>query len=358
LAVMPATLMCILIGTTLISRFSDKRGLKAAVVVTAAAVLTCFALWPALWTHPYATLVSMLKQSENLARHGHAHWFDGERSQDRGVAFYLRWVLRVTPYETGLLALAGVLALAILPQRGKHYWWLSVSLLAYLVFIAATPKKLTRYALPAAALLVLLAGAGVEWLTPRLQGWLRRLPYAVTVMLGLLLTARFARAARILPSASACVAWPGVECERPPNMYFTRGLALLIQQDWQRRGRPRMPRVYDGKPRVDPMVAAALGCRCDELMAPWLRALKARSPAQANYVVLWDSDYEDLDAGRLTADVPKRFKGLGPELMRVLYDDRMVARLFRARVPQKNRAAASATTRDVQSAPGAGGAAP
>jgi hypothetical protein len=197
----------------------------------------------------------------------------------------------------------------------KHYLWLAASLLPYLVIISIAPKKLSRYALPVAPLLVLFVGAAIEWLVPRLRALLKRFPLGVAASLSLLFTARYARAVSNLPEAQQCTHWPGSgPPPRPAEMYFMHDLALVIAKDWRGSGRRVVPSVYVEKP---------------EEMAPWFKIKRAKLPGRADYVVVWDGDYVDAEAGKLTPQAESRFGLLSPALVTLRYSGRVVARLHR-----------------------------
>ncbi len=310
-APLAASLMTILLATTLLSRFRDRRGLMVAAVATAAAVVTVYALWPAMWTEPIATLTSVLKQAETLAEQGnHVPRGSGRRAVPQ-VDFYARYVLSVLPVETGLLAALGVVTAWFVPTLRKHYLWLVLATAPYLVLISLANKKLGRYALPAMPMLLLLASIGIAWLAGRLRGW-RRLQIAFGAAVCLLLAGRVVHAARLLPSASQCTPWFGAECTRPLDMYFVHDIARAIEKDW--RGR-RAPRVYNYHPK---------------LSAPWLVTKDAKTLKSANYVVVWDSELANPETGRLSKRSPFRRK-LGEELAVVRHEGRVVARVYRAR---------------------------
>lgn len=330
LAPLPATLMLILAGTTAWSRLRDKRGVKVAVLATVAAALTLFALWPAMWLHPIDTIVDTLAATRDLAEHGHGRRVNGRMIRDPGVGFYFRWVAQVTPYETGLLSLFGAVVLGSLRHLRKHYLWLLLSLIPYLVMISLAPKKLSRYALPAAPVLLLLVSAAIEWALPRLREWLqrtplKRAPLALVAALSLFFVVRFARAGGNLPEAQQCTLWPGVSCTRPSEMYFMHDLALAIRADWLARKQQRTPRVFVGRAQRHSRILAV------GQMSPWLKAKTAHSAREADYLIVWDSEYENVDAGTLTRESKKRFGKLGREVVTVTYRGAVVGRAYRAR---------------------------
>lgn len=309
-AAIPATLMTVLLVASALTRFRDRRGLEVAALATAAALVTAFALWPALWTRPVYTLQVMLKESAQVADRGHTG------KQAYGVEGYMGYVVRSTPVETALLVLAGLAGLASLPGLRRPLGWVCLSLVPTLIIVSIAPKKLLRYVLPVAPLLCVLASVGVVWLVRRAQAFRRVTPVVVAVALALLFVGRYAHAVWLLPSAQQCTGWPGIDCDRPSDMYFMRPLALGIGQDWQARKKRRDPRVFVAKP---------------ELMSPWLGASKAKRAKDADYVVLWDESYADLEAGKLTQSAKQRYGKLGKEVVAVRHHGRVVARVYRGR---------------------------
>jgi hypothetical protein len=314
-APLPAALMLILVGHSALTRFRDRRGLNVALVATPAALLVTFALWPALWVAPRVTLVGLLGDVRGLAKQGHWHVVDGKRTRDPGPGYYLTYLASVTPVETALLATAGVAALPLVPSIRKHFAWLVLTLIASLIVIMLTPKKLERYVVGAALLFCAFAAAALTWAWQRLQTKLGRAGPAIMAALSLLLVARLARVVALLPSARQCTNWPGRDaCGRPSDMYFMREIALLIKQDWRSQGRPNHPEVLVF--RV-------------QLMSPWLLAYNPKDPGKADYVVAWDEDFEDAASGRLKKKARRRYGRLGPEVGAVRHEGFVVARVYR-----------------------------
>src|SRR5258706_144743 len=136
-----------------------------------------------MWVVPRHTLAQMLSSTAKLAEAGHGHTIAGHRTKDPGAGVYLEYVAGVTPLDPIVLAAFGVVALGFVHRLRKHYAWLLLSLLPYLVMIAIAPKKLSRYALPAAPLLLLLCGLAIEWLT---TVGLKRLKHGSLVVLAAL----------------------------------------------------------------------------------------------------------------------------------------------------------------------------
>jgi hypothetical protein len=316
-AVIPACLLLILFGTTVLSRFRDQRGLRVAVFAGGAAIVTPFVLWPALWIAPRATLAEMLHDSAALAEAGHPRVVDGRRTADPGVEYYLEYLPQVTPAETVILACAGAAALYFVTRVRKHYAWLILSLLPYLVIIAFQPKKLSRYVLPMAPLLCLLVSASIEWLSPRVSAWWQRArlpPAALMSLLPLMFGGRYARDLRLLPEAEFCMSWSQVDCGRPANKNFMRAIALAIREDWQARGKRGPPRVFVSK---------------SALMLPWLKVKPTNAPKAADYIVIWDESYEDAETGKLSRKAAKKFRAAGAELSTIRHSGKVVARVFR-----------------------------
>jgi hypothetical protein len=309
-APLPAALMVILLATTIMSRFRDRRGLMVAAVVTVAAVATIYALWPALWAKPIDTLASVLHRTEKIAANGNrARGSNGRVVLD--TDFYVRYLLGMTPVETGILAAFGAAVAWFVRPLRKHYLWLVLATLPYLVLISLAKKKLGRYVLPATPMLLLLAGIGIAWLGGRLRGW-RRLQLAFGVGLCLLFVGRFVHAARLLPSAVQCTPWFGTECTTPFDMYFLHDVAKAIERDWHGR---RPPRAWNAR---------------TQLMAPWLVAKSANKLRSAHYIVVWDFDFADAEEGRLPADSALR-EYVGEEIAVLRHHGRVALRVYRAR---------------------------
>lgn len=309
-AAIPATLMTILLVASALTRFRDRRGLWVAILASVAALVTMFALWPSLWIRPVYTVQAMLRETAEVADRGHT----GGKAV--GVIDYVVYAARSTPIETVGLALVGLGALARLPELRKTLGWVCLSLVPNLIIICIAPKKMERYVLPIAPLLCALASIGVVWLVRRARTLPRVTPAALAVAVALLLVGRYAHALWLLPSAQQCTSWPGIECSRPTNMYFMRRLALGIGQDWQGRNQRRAPRVYANKL---------------ELMSPWLVFDKARRLKDADYTVVWDESYADLESGQLTKEAKERYGRLGKEVATVRHRGRVVARVYRVR---------------------------
>jgi len=313
-AAIPATLMLILIGTSVLTRFRDRRGLKVAALATVGALVTLFVFWPALWVSPIVTLESVLRETSRLAEKGHARWFEGRRVRDPGVLFYVLSLEALTPPEIVLLASLGLVGLYFVRPLRKHYLWIILSFVPYLVMLVLAPKKLTRYVAPALPLLCILASAGIEWLMPRARVWFKRAPFVPVALVSLLLVGRYVRDVRLLPESEWCTQWPGSECDRPGDKHYMREMALEIGRDWEARGGQSRPVIY---------------LRQTELMSPWLRAKRAKTPRNADYIVIWDYEFSDPVAGTLDEAAQRKLGQLGPELMTVRRSGRLIARVFR-----------------------------
>jgi hypothetical protein len=196
----------------------------------------------------------------------------------------------------------------------KHYGWLALAFIPYVVVICLVKKKLTRYVLPASVPLVVLASVGFEWL-------LRRVPQrprleAVSVAALVLLTGgRTAQAMSSLPSAAHCAEWPGITCGRPSDRYFLHDLAKAMARDWRERKKEGRPRVFGGNPR---------------LTEPWLQTKAAKSPKAADYVILWDGDYADPEGTTLSKKAKRKLRKakLGKELASLRHDGAFVVRVY------------------------------
>jgi hypothetical protein len=317
-AAMPTVLMMLLIGSSALTRFRDRRGPRVAVVAGVTAAATAFALWPALWTHPIATLLRMFGESRQQGQRGNYHMVDGDWVLDPGVHYYLSFVVEVINVETMILALGGAAALWYLPALRKHYAWLIVSILPYLLILAMIPKKHSRYWVPVAPILCLLASASIEWLWPRVSKWAqgaRLARFVPALLVSLMFVGRYARELSLLPHAEPCARWPGVVCKRPWNSHFTRELGLAMRKDWQAGGHRGRPRVY-------------LSDAEQRLMSPWLAVKATRSMKKADYIVIWDSVFDEHGLNKAAA---RRLRRGSEEVYVASYAGSVVARLFRGR---------------------------
>lgn len=316
IAPIPAGLMLLLIGASATSRFRDRRGLWVAVWATLATLVTVFLLWPALWKAPIDTLKYVVTTSEQVAEAGHRVVVDGHRTKNPGASFYALILVTSTPYELVAFSILGLGTLWLLQDLRKHYGWLALAFVPYLIMICLVKKKLTRYVLPASVPLVVLASAGLEWLLRRapLKG-VRLQQVALAVVL-VLTVGRTARAMSTLPSAVHCTAWPGMEpCGRPSDRYFLHDLAQAMKQDWQEHGHTGTPRVYGGIPKQT---------------TPWLQTKNVKSPRDAHYVVLWDGDYADEQGTKLNKKTRKLLRKvkLGKELATLRHRGFFVVRVY------------------------------
>lgn len=267
------------------------RLLGGLLLLTVCALATAFALWPALWVAPQATVLRVYRAATDLVAAGHNMFSWGRvHESDAGVGLYLGvLLLRLTP-ELLLLAL-GYLALL-----GRWLWpagrraaraegvdrRLLPLLLAYAPFIASlvlSPKRIDRYLLPLVPLLALFAAAGAASLVERLG--VRRVTSggaARWAIAGAALLALVGRTARIVESWPHPVAWtstlPGLAPERIITLGQGEGLkevAQFIAADAQRRGQPL------------PRLRLFVYHRC---LMPWLRYEVAEF-AQAEYVLTY-----------------------------------------------------------------------
>jgi hypothetical protein len=63
-------------------------------------------------------------------------------------------------------------------------------------------------------------------------------------------------------------------------------------------------------------------------MSAWQRTTKVRG-RRGDYAIVWDRDYDDAEAGKLSAASRKAFGKLGRELATVRYSGAVVARVYR-----------------------------
>lgn len=127
-------------------------------------VIVWYALWPAAWTHPLQTALSMYTKAvdEGGSPHGWGNFFLGRAVADPGPFFYLAaTALRLTPWT-----LIGLLAALFFVR--KHAPRERAPLVVLLVFVlvfgggmSVLPKKFDRYILPIFPALDILAAFGL-----------------------------------------------------------------------------------------------------------------------------------------------------------------------------------------------------
>jgi len=138
---------------------------------TAAAVVTVFVVWPAMWVNPVTLIAIILNDALRAASGSHdkGSYFLGQIVTDPGPLFYpLVTLLRTTP-----VIFLGVLIWLWQAIRQRRATSIAVTLLAYVLLygllVTVGGKKQDRYILPAFPALMALAGLG--WL------YLGRLPF-------------------------------------------------------------------------------------------------------------------------------------------------------------------------------------
>ncbi|HFD40504.1 MAG TPA: hypothetical protein ENJ31_11740 [Anaerolineae bacterium] len=173
-------------------------------------ILTLFALWPALWVEPLATLgrltMGVLRSVENP--HAAPVFFLGQvTTADPGLLYYLLILLfRLRPLTLALSLLNPLLlglAWRRLTARLRAAWLLGLAyVLFYFIQMALAPHKLERYLLPLVPALDILAGVSLALIV-------RRLSRPLAARMG-----RGARAARapvrtaLVGAAILLLAWP------------------------------------------------------------------------------------------------------------------------------------------------------
>ena len=157
------------------------------------AVLTAFAVWPALWVIPREALETVFFVGTKYATGGHAkgNFFLGEISSNPGSLFYpVTWLFRTSPLVMLGLAstlLAGVVRLFRRPS-GPHavaesrteshalFRYLPLILLfiaGYTLLMTLGEKKQDRYFLPAYPWLDIMAAGGLVLLVDAATGWIK-----------------------------------------------------------------------------------------------------------------------------------------------------------------------------------------
>jgi hypothetical protein len=157
------------------------------------ALLTAFALWPALWTAPEAAIGRYVSEViDNGGRpNGDGQFFLGRADADPGPLFYpVAGLYRLTPLElAGLIGAALAAGLALVrrtpwrPERTALLVFAAFVLWWFLVMTGG-PKKFDRYILPAWPALLFISAAGLVWLVQ-----LARRPQALNLGLPILVLA-------------------------------------------------------------------------------------------------------------------------------------------------------------------------
>lgn len=150
----------------------------ALLVCSVIAIMTWFALWPALWVDFDGAIGRMVHQatSEGGSPHGWGNFFWGQTVDDPGPFFYMAVLaLRTTPW-TLLGVLIGLIGVAMVwRQKGARVPYVVGILAIFVVLFAGTltilPKKFDRYLLPIFPALCLFAAAGWVWLFDSVRQW-------------------------------------------------------------------------------------------------------------------------------------------------------------------------------------------
>ena len=155
-----------------------KRHATSLLVCGVIALVTVFALWPALWIAPISTIDKLISGGSDLAAAPHQRQvlFRGQIiTGDPGRAYYpIVLAYRMTPLALLGVGLAGIalLARSAADDLINHRLVLSLAGFAatYLAILTLAVKKLDRYVLPSLAALDLVAALGATAAT----GWLAR----------------------------------------------------------------------------------------------------------------------------------------------------------------------------------------
>jgi len=147
-----------------------KRGVQWAVQSTVVwggvAIVTVFALWPALWVAPITTLQEMATVLLYYAEEGHGDgvFFLGEISRNPGWLYYpVVYLFRANFFTLLLFFGAGAMIFqkkAPLADRRAIVWLLGFALF-FVLFISISAKQQERYLLPTIVLLSGVSGWGV-----------------------------------------------------------------------------------------------------------------------------------------------------------------------------------------------------
>jgi 4-amino-4-deoxy-L-arabinose transferase-like glycosyltransferase len=140
----------------------------------AAAGLTVFLLWPALWVAPLRPieLIRLGVEAEGAQPHMLGNFFMGREDNAPGLLFYpVALALRLTP-----ITLLGLLLLALVWRKAgrvQRHDMAALALVALLLIVGLDlfPKKFNRYLLPAMPAIDILAAWGLVWGARTLARW-------------------------------------------------------------------------------------------------------------------------------------------------------------------------------------------
>ena len=139
--------------------------LRGMVVWGVAAGITCFVLWPALWTIPLDVGRTLFGASAELAESGHLQFFHGEIATDAGATFYpVIFAFRTTPVTLIGFGLSLIYLVFGRNRTGRQraavaLFWLFT--LVFAIFITLSPKKQDRYLLPVFPFVDICAAVGI-----------------------------------------------------------------------------------------------------------------------------------------------------------------------------------------------------
>ncbi len=303
----PGTAMLLLGVESLLTRLRDRRGIVVAAIAGVSLLAGVFAFWPALWVQPIETLSSVIHLTDKVV---------GQVRND--IGFYLTSIARRTPYETGLLALLGLILLVAHLGRPRLLSWLLLSFVPYFVIIALAPKKLSRYVLPVFPAFVVLSAIALSWFYDRVgKRW--RSAFVLTA-LALLTLLRTERVAANSLQASFCASWPiapGCDAQtlqKPIRIAmrepFYKEMAEAIAADWRESGHRKKPRVF---------------CETARSINRFVPIKAVGRRGEADYVIEWDPDYFP------PRDPPKKAEiaRLGQRVHVVREGDQIVGTAFR-----------------------------
>ncbi|MFN0071749.1 MAG: hypothetical protein ACKVVP_09715, partial [Chloroflexota bacterium] len=148
-----------------------------------------YALWPAMWAQPLATLFRALEFSARLGGTPHApgNFLLGNTAEDPGPLFYpVALAFRLGPATS--LGLMAMLAFGIPAQFRKVTWQLLLAAGLFLLLLTVSPKKVDRYLMPIVPWLTMVAAIGwwsaLSWVSHR--SWWPALPprHASAMLIG------------------------------------------------------------------------------------------------------------------------------------------------------------------------------
>jgi hypothetical protein len=149
-------------------------------------IATQFLLFPASWVSPLEIFGNIFGASSDLAFEGHLHFFMGEITKDPGVLYYIfGWLFRSSPLEVAGFMIFAFVGLKVFWRNKPGYLHtqiithpvqiaLFLLTVTFFLFVVLSPKKMTRFMLPAFPIIDIFVAYGLLWLVDGIAGLNRR----------------------------------------------------------------------------------------------------------------------------------------------------------------------------------------